>query len=70
MLGWIANFLILIALVLLGYKKRLGWIFSIIGNLLWCLYALQLDLWAALFIDGITMIIGCYNWKKWGDDDS
>jgi len=67
MIGWIANIILLIAIVFIGKKKRIGWIFSILGNLLWCIYAIQLDLWSALFIDGVTFFIACWNWKKWAN---
>jgi hypothetical protein len=65
MLGWIANFVILAAIVLLGRKKRLGWVFSIIGNFLWCWYAIQIENGPALFIDGLTLCLACYNWWQW-----
>jgi len=68
MIGWIANILIVVAIMFIGRKQRIGWIFSIIGNLLWCIYAVQLNLWSALFIDGLTMIIGIYSWRKWKND--
>lgn len=65
MLGWIANILILIAWILVGKKNRSGWIYSVLGNFLWCVYAIQLDLWSALFMDGFCLVLAAYTWWEW-----
>ena len=64
-LGWIGNIFILAALWQIGCKKRIGWLFSIIGNIIWCYYAVELCLWEMLFVDAIALILAVYNWRKW-----
>jgi hypothetical protein len=65
MLGWIGNFIIIAAIILLGRKMRFGWVLSIIGNLLWCIYAIQIENAPAFFIDGLTLCLAVYNWLIW-----
>jgi len=68
-LGWIGNVLILVALYLLGYKNRVGWLFSIVGNLFWCAYALQLQMMDVLFIDLLSLILASHNYLKWAPNE-
>lgn len=67
-LGWLGNILILFALWQIGQKKTSGWIFSITGNIIWCIYAYQLDMWDMAFIDVVTLVLATYNWWKWSTD--
>ena len=64
-MGWASNLLIILSLWFLGKKKPIGWVFSILGNFGWCIYAAQLELWSALAMDGITMCLGLYNFWLW-----
>jgi hypothetical protein len=68
-LGWLGNILILTAIWLIGQKNRRGWIFSILGNAIWCVYALVLSSYSMLFIDGFTLAMGIYYWNKWKESD-
>ena len=69
MIGWIANLVIILGLILLGRKNRAGWLCSIIGNILWCFYAIEIQLWSGLFIDALTLCIATYNWRVWNKYD-
>jgi len=64
-LGWIGNILILLALVCLGRKWSIGWLFSILGNIVWCWYAIRLQMLDMLAIDGLTLLLASYNWWAW-----
>jgi len=66
-LGWIGNLLILLALYFIGCKHQIGWLFSIVGNSIWCWYAIRLGMLDVLFIDGLSLILAAYNWYKWRD---
>lgn len=64
-LGWLGNILILAAIICLGRKWIIGWLFSILGNMIWCIYALQLEMPDMLVIDGISLVMAAYNWRLW-----
>jgi hypothetical protein len=64
-LGWIGNIFILIAVICLGRKWTIGWIFSVLGNIVWCWYAITLDMYDILAVDGLCVIMAAYNWWAW-----
>lgn len=64
-LGWLGNVLIILALWQTGCKNRTGWLWSIAGNIVWCIYAIVLGMSDMLFIDVVSLILACYNWHKW-----
>ena len=66
-LGWLANVFILLAYLLLGRKRRDAWIFSFFGNLLWCVYAIQLNMLDVLAVDGAALILAVRAWYLWKD---
>lgn len=67
-LGWVANFFILIAYIGLGSKHRGAWIFSIIGNTLWCIYAYNISLWDAFAVDLLALLLAIRALHSWKDD--
>jgi hypothetical protein len=67
-LGWIGNLFILMAIWLTGQKRAVGWIYSIAGNICWCLYAINLHMLDVLFIDGIALGLAIRNWRKWNQE--
>ena len=69
-LGWIGNIFILVYMYLIGRKSRIGWIFSMLGNFIWCWYAIQLCMWDMLFLDGIALILAVYYWFKWSNNET
>jgi hypothetical protein len=64
-LGWIANILIFGAMYLIGCKKKSGWVLSFIGNVLWCIYAVQLTMWDMFAVDAIAVGLAIVNYWKW-----
>jgi hypothetical protein len=64
-LGWIGNAFILIAVICLGRKWTIGWIFSALGNIVWCWYAVALNMYDILAVDGLCVIMAAYNWWTW-----
>jgi hypothetical protein len=64
-LGWLGNLLILVALWQIGCKNRAGWVWSVLGNIVWCIYAINLNMWDMLFVDMVSLILAGYNWRKW-----
>lgn len=66
-LGWVANAFILIAYIGLGSKRRDACIFSIIGNTLWCAYAVQLNMMDVLAVDLLALILAVIAWFRWKD---
>ena len=66
-MGWIGNIFILVAIVLIGLKCRLGWVFSFLGNFIWCWYAIRLEMWDMLFVDGIALCLAVFYFGMWHD---
>ncbi len=69
-LGWIANILIVLAIYQMGFKKRSAWLYSFLGNILWCWYAIELQLFDMLFIDAVALTLAARNWFLWRDNDT
>lgn len=66
-LGWAANIFIFIAYWKLGQKSRNGWAYSVAGNILWCVYALQLGMVDMLAVDIVALTMAAWNWWLWRD---
>ncbi len=66
MTGWIANFLQVIGLVLLGKKQRVGWLFGVAAECLWIVRAEAKDMPDLMFISVIYIAVAVINWSKWG----
>jgi hypothetical protein len=64
-LGWLGNVLIIIAMVMIGQKRKIGWLLSIAGNVCWCAYAISLGMWDVLFIDGTALVLAGYYYRQW-----
>jgi glucose dehydrogenase len=64
-LGWLGNVLIITAMILIGRKQTCGWLYSIAGNVCWCVYAISLGMWDVLFIDGTALVLAGYYFVQW-----
>jgi nicotinamide riboside transporter PnuC len=64
-LGWIGNMFIVLAMLCLGRKWTVGWVFSVLGNIVWCWYAITLNMYDILAVDVFCTIMAAYNWWTW-----
>lgn len=65
----VASALLFIGLWMLGRKIRAGFLFSLAGEVLWTVAAVErgmLDLAAVCFVFGLMAVL---NWRSWGTDN-
>jgi len=64
-LGWAGNVLILIGMWLVGEKKRVCFLWTLVGESIWAGYALWLKMYDLSFICVIFALMAILNWRKW-----
>lgn len=65
--GHIAYFLLFVGLIFLSFKKQIGWILRLTGELTWIILGFKLNL-SSIVIWGIIFIsIDIYGYWKWRD---
>lgn len=64
-LGWLAYFLIGIGFILIGSKKRNGWLIKAAGDSIWCYLGIVLGMSSISIPEGISAIISIYFWWRW-----
>jgi nicotinamide riboside transporter PnuC len=69
MLGWIANLLQVVGLILVGRKNSLGWLFGIVAELLWILRAKEMNMADLMFISTLYIGVASYNFYRWNSND-
>jgi hypothetical protein len=65
-LGWFGNIFIVLGLWSVGDKKRYAFLFSIVGETIWVIYAVLLGLWDLAFACVLFDALAIRNWIKWG----
>ncbi len=64
-MDWIGNILIIIGLWSAGNKWKYAFVFSLIGELIWVFYAVQIKLWSLAFVCAVFALIAGRNIIKW-----
>lgn len=64
-LDWIGTVLIALGLWKAGDKNRNAFLFSVVGELLWVVYAVSIRLWSLAAICLIFAAIAARNFWKW-----
>ncbi len=62
---WFANVLVLIGLILAGNKNKLAFLFTIIGELIWCYCGLMMGMYDLAAICGVFAVVASVNLYKW-----
>lgn len=62
---WFANALVLIGLILAGNKNKLAFIFTIIGELIWCYHGYIMGMYDLAIICGVFALVASVNLYKW-----
>lgn len=63
---WVAGIMILTSIFLIGEKLWYGWIFSIIGQIMWIYIGFDKEVYGMVFLNAAMMIIAfrsLYQWK-------
>lgn len=69
-MGWIANALNILGLVLLGRRHRIGWLFGIAAECLWIWRAGRMGMPDLVFISTVYCLIASWNYLKWAEEGS
>ena len=64
-MDWIGNILIIIGLWSAGNKWKYAFLFSLIGELIWVIYAIKIELWSLAFVCVVFAFIAGRNVIKW-----
>ena len=65
-MDWVAAFLSIVSVLLIGHKRRLGFIFTITCNIIWVIIGFQIGK-PALSFNNIVMIgFNAWFWIQWG----
>lgn len=65
MASYIAMFLSIIALLLLGKHSRWGWIVQIAAACVWIIWAISILAWALLIFDAFIIGLSVKGWVQW-----
>jgi nicotinamide riboside transporter PnuC len=72
-MDWIASFITMINVWLLGEQNKYGWLFGMAGNVLWVVYALWMTWQVPLAILNVVFfglnVRGYKNWSEEGVED-
>lgn len=68
MIGWIGNIFIILGLWGIGNKNRKAFIFSVIGEILWIIKAVNDGSWDLAAICVVFAAVAIRNWFLWGKD--
>lgn len=70
LLGHVAYSLTTLGLFLIGKKKSIGWIFRIVGDLIWVGLGIQLVMSSIIIWEVVFISQALFFWSKWnGDND-
>lgn len=61
-----ASFLLFVGLVLLGRKRRAGFLFSIAGEVLWTAAALNRGMYDLAVVCAVFGFMAALNFRQWG----
>lgn len=65
LVGWIGNFFIIVGIVLLAYKFRVGFLFGVVGNALWGLKGYQISEYDLVTLEVIIVILQSFSYFNW-----
>jgi hypothetical protein len=63
---WIGNIFIVLGLYLIGEKKRVAFVFSMIGELIWMFASVHKGMWDLAVITAVFFLLALINYIKWG----
>ncbi len=67
-MGWFANVFIIVGLWMAGNKAKWAFLFTIIGETIWCGYSIYIKMYDLAFVCGIFAILAFRNLIKWANE--
>jgi nicotinamide riboside transporter PnuC len=67
-LSWIATVVTIVSVWLLGRKKIEGWVFGVLGCLLWAIYGYITRQPALVVVDLILLLVNIEGYLNWRED--
>lgn len=64
-MGWIASILLLLGGLIVGYKKRFGFVVSFFGNALWAIVGYNKLMYDLVTVEIIFCIVNIWCWNNW-----
>lgn len=68
-MGWIGNVILILGLWSVGNKVRSCFIYTVIGEVLWVIYAVHNRQWDLVTICAVFAVMAIRNFIKWGSDE-
>lgn len=65
MIGWLAAALNIAGLILLGRKRRIGWLFGIVAECLWIVRAGGMGMPDLIAISTVYVFVAAWNFNQW-----
>lgn len=65
-MDWVASFMTMMGVYLLGKKAWQGWVFNIVGSVLWSIYAVATDQIPLLTLNLVFLFLdgkGLFEWR-------
>lgn len=72
MISWIANIFELTGTFVVGNKKKIGFLFNIVGNCLWIYVGIKYfkTVGGLLIVSPIAFVINIRNYRKWKKEEN
>lgn len=66
MCDWSASMSELLAMWIVGNRKRKGFLLGFVSDLLWIVLGVSLGLWGLVTVAVVAAVINIRNYRKWG----
>lgn len=63
---WVGNAFLILGLVMTGGKRRFGWLFTVVGEVIWLVCSLAEARADMAFICLVFGVLAAVNWWRWG----
>ncbi len=68
--GWLAALLMIVGMVLLGYRWRSAFLLSVVGNSIYARESFNLGRWDMVLLSVVFAVLSAVNWYRWGKKDA
>ncbi len=65
MIGWLATFILCYGLWLTGNMRRAGFVYALVGEVIWTVIAIERRMWDLAFVCGVFALLAIRNWIAW-----
>jgi len=68
-MGWIGNGFVIIGILCVGYKLRVGFLLGMVGSLIWAMRAYNTGQWDLMVIETVIIFLQAFSWYNWRQKD-